>query len=72
MLFYSDLIEGCVSSFIIRFSTTTTGPTKESNYGIGEGPGEPGSMGRFYYCYCCCYCSKVVRREITHQASTPA
>lgn len=35
MLFYSDLIEGCVSSFIIRFSTTTTRPTKESNYGFG-------------------------------------
>lgn len=63
MLFYSNLIEGCVSSFIITFSTTM-GATKESNYGFGtlllhnksaansagEQPGVYGtrSMTRFY------------------------
>lgn len=34
MLFYSNLIESCVSSFIITFPTTM-GATKDSNYGFG-------------------------------------
>lgn len=79
MLFYSNLIEGCVSSFIITFSTTM-GATKESNYGFGtlllhnksavnsagEGPGVYGkrSMTRFYYCYYCCYYFLVAERSV--------